>query len=66
MAKVEFNLEFADKQISYDDILKLAKDKWKADGNKATDLKKLELYIKPEESKTYYVANSEVNGEFDI
>ncbi len=66
MAKVEFNLEFADKQISYDDILKLAKDNWKANGNKAADLKKIELYIKPEESKTYYVANGEVNGEFDI
>lgn len=61
------NLQFAGKSYTNDDLLKIAKDVWKYDlGNKAADLKNVELYVKPEESRAYYVINGEVTGSFAI
>ena len=33
---------------------------------KAADLKSVDLYVKPEENKVYYVMNGDVTGDFDI
>ena len=33
---------------------------------KGVELKKLDIYIKPEEGKIYYVANGELNGSVDL
>lgn len=65
--KAIVNLQFAGKSYTDDDLLKIAKDVWKYDlGNKAADLKNIELYVKPEESRAYYVINGEVTGSFAI
>ena len=46
--------------------MKIAKDVWKYDlKQKAGDLTNVELYVKPEENKVYYVMNS-ITGSFDI
>lgn len=45
----------------------MAKDVWQYDlGKKAADLKSVDLYVKPEENKVYYVMNGDVTGDFDI
>ena len=65
--KAVVNLQFAGKSYTDDDLVKIAKDVWKYDlGNKATDFKSVELYVKPEESRAYYVINGEVTGSFAI
>ena len=42
---------------------------WKEQGKREVSMKSLELYVKPEESKVYYVINSQdkkpVIGEID-
>ena len=40
---------------------------WKYDlKQKEGDLTSIELYVKPEENKVYYVMNKEFTGSFDI
>lgn len=37
-----------------------------AEGRKASDVKKLVIYLKPEEGKAYYVVNDDENGSIDL
>lgn len=63
----KISIQFADKDYSMEALEKIAKDVWVYDyEKKATDLKTVELYVKPEESKVYYVFNGDVSGAFEI
>ena len=65
--KETVHIEFAGKSYTREDLIKSVKDIWKYDyKKKAGDLKSIELYVKPEESKAYYVINGEVLGDFNI
>ena len=65
--KCEMQLQFAGKSYTQDELLQMAKDVWKYDlKQKATDLKTVELYVKPEESAVYYVMNKDFAGSFVI
>lgn len=65
--KAELHVQFADQSLTQDDLVKIAKDVWKYDLNqKVGDLKSVELYVKPEERKAYYVMNKEFTGSFGI
>lgn len=67
VTKVSVNLQFAGKEYKAEDFEKMAKDVWQYDlGKKAADLKSVDLYVKPEENKVYYVMNGDVTGDFDI
>ena len=47
--------------------MKIAKDVWKYDlQQKVEDLTSVDLYVKPEEKKVYYVMNKEFTGSFNI
>ena len=37
-----------------------------AQGHKASEMKSLSIYLKPEEGKIYYVVNDETTGRFDL
>ena len=50
-------IEFYGEQILQADVIAEAKKIWKDSGKKAADLKKLEVYIKPEDDRIYYVFN---------
>lgn len=39
---------------------------YKAAGHKSSSIKSLELYVKPEEGKVYYVINKDENGSVDL
>ena len=58
-AKIE--LQFGDKAISEDQLIATAK---KTYGGK--DIKNLDIYVKPEEGKAYYVVNNDATGSFDL
>lgn len=65
--KVSVNVQFAGKSLSEEDLVKMAKDVWKYDlKQKAADFKSVELYVKPEESRVYYVINGKEAGSFAI
>lgn len=65
--KAVVNLQFDGKSYTNDDLIKIAKDVWKYDlGNKPADFKSVELYVKPEDSRAYYVINGEITGSFAI
>lgn len=65
--KVAVNLQFADKNITYDEIVQNAKNVWQYDkGQNVDDIKSLDLYVKPEEDRVYYVINGTENGNFAL
>ena len=57
----KIELQYGDKQVTEEQLVSLAK---KAYGGK--DIKTLNIYVKPEEGKAYYVVNGDVNGSFDL
>lgn len=59
-------IEYQGNQIDENSVVATAKKIWTDNGNKATDLKKLQVYIKPEENAAYYVFNEEVAGSFQL
>ena len=66
-AKTNVTLEYADKKYTTADLEKIASDVWVYDyGKKASELKTVELYVKPFESRVYYVFNGDVVGSFQI
>ena len=65
--KCEMHIQYAGKSYSQEDLVKIAKDVWKYDlKRKVGELSSVELYVKPEENKVYYVMNGEFTGSFDI
>ena len=63
----EVMLQFAEKEYTQESLLKIAKDVWTYDyDKKASELKKVQLFVKPEESKVYYVFNDDITGALDI
>ena len=66
-AKSTVNVQFSGKSYTPEDWVKSAKDVWEYDLNrKPEDFKSVELYVKTEEHKVYYVINGEVSGDFNI
>ena len=65
--KVSISIQFAGKSYTTEELVAIAKDVWKYDLNqKEADFKTVDLYVKPEEHKAYYVINSKFTGSFFI
>ncbi len=63
----ELFVQFAGKSYAPDDLFKMAREVWQYDLKKdPADIRKIELYMKPAESRTYYVINGDVYGFFYI
>lgn len=60
------HLQFSGKSYSMEDIQKMAADVWKYDLQHEDEYTSLELYVKPEESRAYYVFNGDIAGDFGI
>lgn len=61
------HIQYSDKNVSMDDLQKIAADVWKYDLNKGDEeFTSLDLYVKPEENTVYYVFNGDVQGNFLI
>lgn len=64
--KTELYIELNDTRTSYGHLMDMIKDAWKAEGNLMKDLKNVELYVKIEERKCYYVINGDAKGYLEI
>ncbi len=64
--KANVYVEFFGEQVDQAELISEAKKIWKGLGKKAADLKKIELYIKPEDDRVYYVFNNDISGSFPI
>ena len=65
--KIAVHVQFAGKSYSQEDLIKMAQDVWKYDlKQKVRELATVDLYVKPEENKVYYVMNQEFTGDFNI
>ncbi len=65
--KANVTLQFDGKSFTQAELIKIAKDVWKYDHKKkVSDLKSIDLYVKPEESICYYVINGDVAGSFSL
>ena len=65
--KAKVVLQLSDgREYTEADLINNAKNVWKYDlGKKTADLTKVELYVKPEDNKVYYVMN-DVEGDFNL
>ena len=65
--KENISIQFAGKDYTTEQLVKIAKDVWEFDLKKdPADFKEVQLYVKPEEAKSYYVINGTETGSFDI
>ena len=65
--KETISIQFAGKDYTTEQLVKIAKDVWEFDLKKdPADFKEVQLFVKPEEAKAYYVINGTESGSFDI
>ncbi|MGN0437690.1 MAG: DUF6465 family protein [Lachnospiraceae bacterium] len=64
--KTALYVEYQEKQIQEKDLIAKAKDIWKASGKKVSDMKELNVYVKPEENMAYCVFNDDETAEFTL
>jgi hypothetical protein len=65
--KENISIQFAGKEYTTEQLVKIAKDVWEFDLKKdPADFKEVQLYVKPEEAKAYYVINGTETGSFAI
>ena len=62
----EIYLQAGGQEWNVSDCKERAVAAFAAEGHKASSVKKLVMYLKPEEGKAYYVVNNEVNGSIDL
>ena len=63
MAKTNFFVEYGGKQAEDKAMIASVKKQWTEKGNKVSDIKTMDLYVKPEENTVYYVINQTESGK---
>ena len=64
--KDEVFVQFAGEEYVVADVMEKAKAAYVAEGHRASAVKSVRLYIKPEERKAYYVINDKAAGSIDL
>lgn len=64
--KTSIAVQYMGKDISDKDMIALVKKDWTNAKHKVGDIKTLELYVKTEENKVYYVINATETGSVEI
>lgn len=64
--KDEVYIQYKDTEVRTTDILEKARENYVANGHKLTDIKEVQVYIKPEDNKAYYVVNHKDIGKFEL
>lgn len=59
-------IQYAGREFDLAAIEESVKKAWEAEGHRAKSIKKLEIYIKPEEPAAYYVINSKKDGRINL
>ena len=64
--KQQLILQFDGNDVDLSAIEANVKQEWKDAGRKLSDIATLDIYVKPQEGKAYYVVNKEVEGSVDL
>lgn len=60
-------LQLASKEFTYDELVQNAKNVFQFDmGGNPANVKKVDLFVKPEENKAYFVINDDIQGSYDL
>lgn len=59
-------VQFAGKEIPTADLVAKATEEWVALGHRASSIKSLDLYVKPEDMAAYYVINGKESGKIAL
>ena len=59
-------IQFSGKEVILKDLEQRVKEIWREYGNLQKDIKSMEIYVKIEENKCYYVINENTWGEFSL
>lgn len=59
-------VQYQNKDRKTDELLQLIKEDALSKGINESDFSKVDVYIKPEEQKVFYVINEEINGSIDF
>lgn len=59
-------VQFAGKEVKTEDLVERVKAIWTAEGHRASAIKSLEIYVKPDDMAAYYVINGKDNGKIDL
>ncbi len=62
----EIFVQFGSEEWNVAQLKQAAQDAYVAEGHRASTIKKLSVYIKPEEHKAYYVINEKITGSVDL
>ena len=62
----EVYVQFGGEEWKVADLTERAKAAYLAEGHRASGIKKLAVYVKPEEGKAYYVVNDKESGSIDL
>jgi len=67
-AKVEtvITVQFGGNEVAIATVEEKVKAQFVAEGHKASSIKSLNIYVKPEEASAYYVINGDVTGRVDL
>ncbi|MBR0367275.1 MAG: hypothetical protein IJH86_02650, partial [Clostridia bacterium] len=57
--KQQMFLQFNEQEVELSTVEANVKKEWKDAGKKLTDIETLDIYVKPQEGKAYYVVNKE-------
>lgn len=60
--KPDIFVQFAGMEYSEKAIMSKVVAKWEAEGKKASAIKRIKLYVKPEDGKAYYVINEKLKN----
>ena len=59
-------VQFMGNEVAIATVEEKVKAQFVAEGHKASSIKSLNIYVKPEESAAYYVINGDVTGRVDL
>ncbi len=59
-------IQYVNREVNIADIEERVKKAWESEGHRAGSIKKLDIYIKPEEYAVYYVINGKNAGRVDF
>lgn len=65
-AKKNIVIQYGQAERNTDDLMQVVRADALSKGVKESDFKEVDLYVKPEEHKVFYVVNKSVNGSIDF
>lgn len=61
--KTEIVLQYGEKEVNTKEIVAAVKKEWTKAKHKVSEIKSMELYLKPEDYAVYYVINGDTTGK---